>query len=490
MDLQTGNRFLGKRKLSKTRGILGKNLAVHLWDHSRTLPPTGQTGSLVNSSNVSRNIPLFIAFRVLFNARWYYPVMSVLFLDFGLTVEQYALLNVVWAAAIVGLEVPSGALADFLGRKRMVVFAAVLMLIEMAVFAFAPRENPTLLFTLFLVNRLLSGAAEASASGADEALAYDSLVADGKENEWPKVLEKLMRWQSAAFFAAMMLGAAFYDAGFVQSALNRFGIEKSVTQEMTMRFPIYLTLFNAVLALIVTLNLREPPVSKSAEIPGSTPVPPAENPWRATIAAGRWILATPLALAIILGGLCFDSIVRLFLTFGSNYYRAIELPAATFGLIGSGFALFGFFVPRIARKMAATGSMQRNFWVVAALVFTGLVGISWALPVYGLLWLVPLGVAMSMTQFFVSHYLNEQVTDSRKRATVLSFRGLAFNLGYGGIGLLFAGLTRILREKNPAATSEDRIFVEALGWLPWYFLATVALLTWVAIRIRRPVSAK
>ena len=69
------------------------------------------------TANLKSNIPLFIAFRVLFNARWYYPVLAVLFIDFGLTIEQYALLNVAWAAAIVGLEVPSGALADQLGRK-------------------------------------------------------------------------------------------------------------------------------------------------------------------------------------------------------------------------------------------------------------------------------------------------------------------------------------------------------------------------------------
>ena len=75
----------------------------------------------MKESPLSRNIPLFIAFRVFFNARWYYPVLAVLFLDFGLSVEQYALLNVAWAAAIVGLEVPSGALADQFGRKRMVV---------------------------------------------------------------------------------------------------------------------------------------------------------------------------------------------------------------------------------------------------------------------------------------------------------------------------------------------------------------------------------
>src|ERR1700741_3552611 len=105
----------------------------------------------------SRNIPLFIAFRVLFNARWYYPVLAVLFLDFGLSVEEYALLNVAWAAAIVGLEIPSGALADQFGRKRMVVGAAGLMVVEMAVFAFAPLGHPRLLFVVFLLNRLLSG---------------------------------------------------------------------------------------------------------------------------------------------------------------------------------------------------------------------------------------------------------------------------------------------------------------------------------------------
>ena len=133
-----------------------------------------------NPEILRRNIPLFIAFRVLFNARWYYPVLAVLFLDFGLTIGQYALLNVAWAAAIVGLEVPSGALADRFGRKRLVVFAAALMVVEMAIFAFAPRGRPALLFVLFLLNRVLSGAAEASASGADEALAYDSLVAEGR----------------------------------------------------------------------------------------------------------------------------------------------------------------------------------------------------------------------------------------------------------------------------------------------------------------------
>lgn len=430
----------------------------------------------VPSPSLRRNLPLFIAFRVLFNARWYYPVMAVLFLDLGLSIEQYALLNVAWAAAIVGLEVPSGALADALGRRRLVIFAAGLMVVEMAVFAFAPRGNPTLLFALFLLNRVLSGAAEACASGADEALAYDSLVAEGRGGEWPRVLERLMRWQSVGFFGAMMLGAAVYDATLVQRVIEALGLPWEVTREMTMRFPVYLTLGNALLALLVAVNLREPPATAEEERKVS-----AGATWRATVAAGRWILHTPLALGIILAGLCFDSIVRLFLTIASNYYRLIALPDAVFGLIGSGFAVFGFFVPVLARRLVKQRTMPTNFALVAGLVFVGFIGIAQVWPIYGLLCLVPLGTAMSLTQFFVSHYLNEAVTDSRQRATVLSFRGLAFNLAYGGVGLLFAALTRALHGSG----TPDAIFAKALGWLPWYFVATVVALVIAGRRLAK-----
>jgi len=419
----------------------------------------------------ARNIPLFIAFRVLFNARWYYPVLAVLFLDLGLTIEQYALLNVAWAAAIVGLEVPSGALADQIGRRRMVVLAAGLMVVEMLVFAFAPRGNPTLLFAVFLLNRVLSGAAEACASGADEALAYDSLVADGRGAEWPQVLERLMRWQSAAFFGAMMLGAAVYDARLVQHVVDFLGIPWQATPAVTLRFPVYLTLLNAVLAFLVTLRMREPGTAKAATSAGAT--------WRATVATGRWILATPLVLAVILGGLCFDSIVRLFLTVASNYYRIIALPEATFGLIGSGFALLGFFTPPLARRLVERGGMRSNFVIVAAIIVAGLSGIALVVPTYGLVFLLPLGVAMSLTGFFVSHYLNAAVTDSAQRATVLSFRGLAFNLAYGTVGLLFAALTKALQSHG----SPDTVFAQALGWLPWYFAATAVLVAMVGARL-------
>ena len=88
------------------------------------------------------NIRRFLLFRALFNARFYYPVFTVLFLDFGLSLEQFALLNTAWAFVIVLAEVPSGALADLWGRKRLLVMSSVLLALAMLLPTLAPASSP------------------------------------------------------------------------------------------------------------------------------------------------------------------------------------------------------------------------------------------------------------------------------------------------------------------------------------------------------------
>lgn len=169
------------------------------------------------------NVRRFVAFRLFFNARFYYPVFTILFLDMGLTLSQFALLNTVWALTIVALEVPSGALADSIGRRRLLILCGCLMTVEMSLLAFAPAGNPDLLFAVLLANRFFSGAAEAAASGADEALAYDSLKDAGLSDGWSRVLEMQMRIQSLGYVVVMVVGAAVYDPAFVGGVLGMIG---------------------------------------------------------------------------------------------------------------------------------------------------------------------------------------------------------------------------------------------------------------------------
>ena len=427
---------------------------------------------------VSRNIPLFIAFRVFFNARFYYPVLGVLFLDLGLNLEQYATLNVIWAVTILLLEIPSGALADVIGRRWMVILAGALMVMEMAVFAFAPAG--AWLFPLLVLNRILSGAAEACASGADEALAYDSLPAEGREERWRSVLANLMRWSSGGFFVAMILGALAFDRHFLDAAANLLGWSGGIGN--TTRWPVYLTLATSLPALFCALAMRETPFGDKSES--------RRHPMREALGniltAARFVFFDTRVRLLLLCAILFDSLVRLFLTFGSNYYRLIEIPEFVNGLLGSFYALLGFSAATLARRMASNLTPVRVFSLLAALIFSGLVGLCLATPIWGVWVVIPFGLSMPMMSYFVSNYLN-QWTDSSLRATVLSFRGMALNIGYAVAGICFASRVSSIRASG-SVTSEDAIFGKALLSLPIAFALGLIALTLIAWQGRGKIS--
>ena len=432
-----------------------------------------------------RNVRMFVAFRVLFNARFYYPIFTILFLDFGLTLSQFAVLNAVWAATIVLLEVPSGALADTIGRRNLLVVAGILMVLEMLLLILVPLGNSSLIFTVFLLNRVFSGTAEAAASGADEAIAYDALKKEGDEADWGRVLEWQMRMKAIAYIGAMSIGAAVYDPDLMQRLADGLGLGMTLTQEDTLKLPIYLTLGMAVMTLWSTLRMQETvtetePDGTCREKMGCGRS--VFHAFRLTIQAGMWILKTPFALVVILSGLLFDHVIRMVITMGSQYYRLIALPEASFGLIGSGLAVLGIFIPRMARYLAEQHSPAYNLGVVAALTLTGLAGMVPFFPIAGLLPVAVLSSVMYFVGFFVSHYLN-QMTDSGQRATVLSFKGLSFNLAYGLIGLMYSLLLAFLRsdirehsEGLAAEMLENAVFTRSIAWFPWYFVIVLAIL--------------
>jgi MFS family permease len=409
-------------------------------------------------SFADRNIHAFVLFRIGFNTRFYYPVLAVMFLDYGLTLEQYTLLNAVWAAALVGFEVPSGALADAWDRRRLVQIAAALMTVEMSLLAFAPIGRSVWLFPLMILNRFLSGLAEAFASGADEALAYDSLKQENREGEWPAVLERLGRWQAVAFFVAMLVGAAVYDPAVWQRLGGWIGQSALLPRDWILRSPAFLTLGMAFAALAAALRLREP--DRAA---GENPV---HETWRQIFSTGRWILHTPRVLLLIAAAMCLDSFVRLFMTMESTYLRWIGFPDWSFGILGAAFAIVSYALQPVARRMVAASSAPRNLGVAAAAVLAGLIGSAFGWKWGGLLFALVLGGAMTLTGFFLSFYLN-QWTDSARRATVLSFKGLAFNLAYGTAGLGFA---LILRGVAAPALGEPERLGLALRWLPPLFV--------------------
>lgn len=421
----------------------------------------------------------FIAFRVLFNSRFYYPVLAVLFLDLGLSATEYTLLNFVWAIVIVVAEVPLGALADHVGRRPLIIAAAVCMAMEMLVLLLAPLNGGLILLLFCLVNRTLSGIAEAMASGADESLVYDSLVAESRSGEWPNVLADVMHWQSFGMLIAMLVGATVYDPELMNRMAAFVGFQIHFEQSLTLRFPIALNLISALIVLYIALGMREPPTGSAHVALRSA------GAWRGVADAGLWILRTPVALFTIVGGVLIDSLIRLFLTFSSVYYRLIDLPEASFGLIGAVMAGLGMVVSPVARTFAPKGSLLRNYLVLVVLTLVGLLGVALKVPLWGVVFAIPLMVAMIGLNYMVSNSLNAEVS-STQRATVLSFKGLVFNLGYGFASLVFALALRVLRNEGTA----DQAFANAIELLPLWLLCTLLLLALVFWRRRSALRVR
>lgn len=408
----------------------------------------------------------FIGFRVLFNSRFYYPVLAVLFLDLGLSATQYTLLNFVWAIVIVVAEVPTGALADRIGRRPLIIAAALCMVLEMALLLAAPRNGGLTLLLFCLANRILSGLAEALASGADESLAYDSLAAESRSHEWPDVMADVMHWQSLGLCLAMLIGAAVYDPHLMNSLMAFLGSGLRIDQGIALRFPIALNLVSAAIVLWLAVGMREP-----AALGGSRPNPHPANDWQSIVEAGAWILRTPVALFVIIGGVLIDSVIRLFLTFGSAFYRLIDLPEASFGFIGAAMAGLGMLVAPLARRLVRSRSLLRNFMILTALTLVGLAGVALKVPLWGVLFAIPLAAAMTALGYIVSNTLNTHA-HSAQRATVLSFKGLVFNLGYGFVSLMFALALRALNGER----SSEQAFASAIEVLPLWLLFTLLLL--------------
>ena len=414
----------------------------------------------------ARNPRLLVPFSALYHARAYYPIFAILFTDMGLTAEQFMLLNVVWAASILLLEVPSGALADTFGRKRLLIFGAATMVIEMGLLLAASLTGGGWLFALCLVNRFTSGLSEAATSGADEAIAYDSIPEEGREKAWDVVLVNAMRWRSGAFLVAMTLGSLMYDPSW----WNRLVSEGLwISKEVAHRLPVILVLLQGMVCLFIAFRFQEERKPSSVGL-----MDLLRESTRTTLATAKMAMTTRLIAVVLLGGMLLDAVSRNQATLNSLIYRLIGLPDWVFGFMGSIIAICNWFVPSLAAKA------NQRFSTTGSLLIGGVVALcALGMLVPGRIWLgVPAVMLLMMLlgyiNFTVGRFLHSQA-DSSQRATMLSVKGMAFNLGYG----MYTGIFAMTLFIMPRGGDDERL-QWTLGWqvvgFAWllltYFLIT------------------
>lgn len=110
----------------------------------------------------------------------------VLYLAYcGMSLAQIGLIEGIYHATSIVCEIPSGAAADLLGRKRSMIVSRICTAVSCVIMLFSRS------FGLFALGFMVQAAGSNLNSGSEEALVYDSMKCIGQEERYMRVYGRL-----------------------------------------------------------------------------------------------------------------------------------------------------------------------------------------------------------------------------------------------------------------------------------------------------------
>ena len=168
-------------------------------------------------------------------AKWFMlfmPFMIPFYQDNGLNLSQISILKAIYSVAIVALEIPSGYLADVLGRKKTLVIGSILGFLGFFTYSISYG------FIGFLLAEIILGFGQSLISGADSAMLYDSLEELDKKDEYVKYEGRVISIGNLAETIAGVVGGLLVG--------------------ISLRFPYIAQTMVAFIAIPASLSLFEP----------------------------------------------------------------------------------------------------------------------------------------------------------------------------------------------------------------------------------------
>jgi len=151
------------------------------------------------TKKLQRNLTLYPWYAGLFHAYFWLPVYF-LFFQSKLDLADVLLLESVYFASVVAMEVPSGWFSDMFGRKRTLIAASSFLCSAYILFLVANS------FNMFAIAQMLLAAGIAFNSGTDTSFLLESTQALGVEDEYGEREANATRFNFLGTAAAAVLG--------------------------------------------------------------------------------------------------------------------------------------------------------------------------------------------------------------------------------------------------------------------------------------------
>jgi MFS family permease len=312
--------------------------------------------------------------------------------------------EIIFAITVILLEVPTGIIADMWSRKKMMVLSAFLECCMFLILVFATE------FWHFAAAIFLAGVGRSASSGSENALLYDSLLLNGKEQFFEKYLGRMNVCTFTAAIIAALCGSLL---------ASQFGFELNY----------WISLASALVSLCVSMMLVEPAVKSKTDEP---------------IEIKEYIKASVLFFRknrgvslVVLSGMVTGAALSFIYEFWQLYLGKLEIPVVYFGLFSAGFMLLGLPGNMLAHVMKGRFSYRTLLSVVTAVFAAGFLYISLIKDITGLAAIFLIGLFAGIIEPIATGYLHHRIESSSMRATIGSFQSLGENAVLMIIGLGF-----------------------------------------------------
>ncbi len=333
----------------------------------------------------------------------------------GLSFFQIILLQSYFTAMIVILEIPSGAIADFLGRKTALILSAFSIACASLTYSIIPN------FFMFILAETLWAFGSALMSGTSDAFVYFSLKSYGNEKKLSTILGRSRTVNLIALTISAPIGSI-------------------IAQFVSLQFTMTSLAFIYIGAFTVALTFKEPKLTNNNY--------KQESYWRIIISGFKELKKNKILRILAIDWIPINVLIFFLFWTYQVYLNAINIPIFVFGFILSVMnivnAVFSLLIPFLLKK-----SSNKKLFLILINLINGVAYISLGLTniiPFGLV-IIPLGitiiltiVAFGYTRYFIFvEGVNLQI-ESENRATVLStinmFGSLIRAIIYPFVGLL------------------------------------------------------
>lgn len=376
-------------------------------------------------------LSLSVAFRLSF--AFSFATYVVFLLSRGLNIFQTSLINMVFFFTLFVFEIPTGAIADVFGRKLSVILAGVLT--ALGFFFYYVSQS----FWGFALAEATLAIGSTLSSGAFQAWLVDKLKFHGYQGE----LKKIFSYEQAFDGAATIVG------GVLGAYLGKFNLA----------WPWLAGAIAMCLATVIAQVLMKEEYFVRREFS-----------WRHGWQAMRQVAKSSWHYGVS------NKQVRFLILIGVVQFFAVQAPnmqwqpyfskylGNSFGLGGifAGLSIFMMLGAILAPRMSKLVPNEKKLLLMAQL-FIGLMIVAAAV---GQTLLLTLG-------FFLAHefgrgafkpikdqYLNDNISSSEIRATLISFESMSHHIG-GFLGLLLAGYLGQVFSINVAWVASGAILIVA-----------------------------